>query len=87
LSELGSFVHPEPLEKGIRPEVWELVNVASNSNSNSETPPQEVLSLLEKRKEVRTDKNFAESDRLRDEISALGWVVKDTKEGQVLEKA
>jgi cysteinyl-tRNA synthetase len=46
-----------------------------------------VLSLLEQRKQVRADKNFAESDRLRDEISALGWTVKDTKEGQQLAKS
>jgi len=84
LSELGSFVHPDPLEKGIRPDVWEMVTEVSTA---ADAPPQEVLALLEQRKQVRTDKNFAESDRLRDEISSLGWVVKDTKDGQVLEKA
>jgi cysteinyl-tRNA synthetase len=36
--------------------------------------------------QVRAAKDFAESDRLRDAISALGWTVKDTKDGQQLEK-
>ena len=57
------------------------------TKSNDEAPPEEVLSLLEQRKQVRADKNFAESDRLRDAISALGWTVKDTKEGQQLLKS
>jgi cysteinyl-tRNA synthetase len=33
---------------------------------------------------VRAAKNWAESDRLRDAIATLGWVVKDTKEGPKL---
>lgn len=85
LSELGTCTPPEPIDKGIRPEVWQMVLDAANANRD-ETPPEEVLSLLEQRRQVRADKNFAESDRLRDEISALGWVVKDSKEGQQLTK-
>jgi cysteinyl-tRNA synthetase len=42
--------------------------------------------LLEARVAARLAKNFGESDRLRDELLALGIVVKDTKEGQVWEK-
>ncbi|MBI3151264.1 MAG: cysteinyl-tRNA synthetase [Chloroflexi bacterium] len=86
LSELGTCTPPDPIEKGIRPEVWKMVLNAAQS-ADDETPPDEVLSLLEKRKQARAEKNFAESDRLRDEISGLGWAVKDTKEGQQLEKA
>ncbi|MBE0680815.1 MAG: cysteinyl-tRNA synthetase [Anaerolineales bacterium] len=85
LNELGTCTPPEPIDKGIRPEVWQMVLDAANANRD-ETPPEEVLSLLEQRRQVRADKNFAESDRLRDEISALGWVVKDSKEGQQLTK-
>ncbi|WKZ34885.1 MAG: hypothetical protein QY332_14800 [Anaerolineales bacterium] len=84
LSELGTCTPPEPIEKGIRPHVWEMVLDAGRPND--EFPPDEVLSLLEQRKQVRADRNFAESDRLRDAISALGWQVKDTKEGQELTK-
>ena len=51
-----------------------------------DAPPAEALELLEKRKDARTRKDFAESDRLRDQISALGWTVQDSKEGQKLVK-
>lgn len=84
LAELGNCVPPNPVEKGIRPEVWEMI--ASVHGSANEDPSEEVLTLLEQRKQARANKDFAASDRLRDEIAAFGWRVKDTKEGQVLEK-
>ena len=46
----------------------------------------EVQSLLDQRAEARKAKNWAESDRLRDEIAALGWTVKDSRDGQSVEK-
>jgi cysteinyl-tRNA synthetase len=46
--------------------------------------PPEIETLLIKRAEARAAKNWPESDRLRDAIAALGWTVKDTKDGQKL---
>ena len=43
--------------------------------------PQAVLELVELRKQARTNKNWTESDRLRDLIKEKGYSVKDTKEG------
>lgn len=49
--------------------------------------PQEILDLVEERKKARADKNWAESDKLRDLISEKGYIVKDTKDGtEVLKK-
>ena len=48
--------------------------------------PAEIQSLLDARAEARKAKNWAESDRLRDEITAKGWIVKDSKEGQSVTK-
>ena len=44
--------------------------------------PAEIQALLDQRAEARKVKNWAESDRLRDEITAKGWFVKDSKNGQ-----
>ncbi|MCW2973423.1 MAG: cysteine--tRNA ligase [Thermoleophilia bacterium] len=41
----------------------------------------EAQSLVEQRDLARTKKDWAESDRLRDELIALGYVVRDTSEG------
>ena len=56
------------------------------NEKKQEEIPAEVKQLLDARAEARKSKNWAESDRLRDEIAALGWTVKDSREGQSLEK-
>ena len=48
--------------------------------------PEEILSLVKQRNEARANKDWAESDRLRDELIAKGYSVKDSKEGTVVEK-
>ena len=47
--------------------------------------PEEVQKLIELRNEARNSKNWAESDRLRDQLISKGYKVKDTKEGTVVE--
>ena len=43
--------------------------------------PQEILDLIEQRQQARKAKDFAASDRIRDELAAKGFVVEDTPEG------
>jgi hypothetical protein len=86
LSELGQFTSPESTEHGLRPDVWQMVVNAKNVAEEEDSPPAEVLILFEKRKDARGRKDFAESDRLRDQISAMGWTVQDSKGGQKLVK-
>jgi cysteinyl-tRNA synthetase len=43
--------------------------------------PPELVTLAEQRQRARADKDFAESDRLRDEIAAAGWDVRDEAGG------
>jgi len=53
----------------------------------AEPLPREILELMALRKQARADKNWQASDRLRDEIQALGYVVQDGKAGmQVIKK-
>jgi cysteinyl-tRNA synthetase len=48
--------------------------------------PTDVQTLLDARRDARARKDFASSDRLRGEIEALGYEVKDTSEGQTVRK-
>ena len=48
--------------------------------------PKEILDLMEQRKQARQEKNWAESDRLRDLIKEKGYEVKDTKDGMNIGK-
>jgi cyanophycinase-like exopeptidase len=84
LEELGEIRIPTELHKGIPGDVWEMVQSAREPGE--EEPPEEVLTLVEERQQARADKNWAASDRLRDEIAEMGWQVQDTPEGWNLEK-
>lgn len=48
--------------------------------------PKEILELVEQRKIARENKDWAESDRIRDVLKEKGYTVKDTKEGQIIEQ-
>ncbi len=47
---------------------------------------EEIQMLLNERKEARKNKDFKTSDILRDKIKDKGYIVKDTKDGQIIEK-
>ena len=50
--------------------------------------PDEVMALVEERKAARKEKNFARADELRAQIEALGYDVKETRQGtQVTKRA
>jgi cysteinyl-tRNA synthetase len=51
-----------------------------------EAVPAAIQQLADARSAARTQKNWAESDRLRDAIAAAGWEVRDSKDGQKLKK-
>jgi cysteinyl-tRNA synthetase len=46
----------------------------------------ELLQLLSARQAARTAKNWAQSDRLRDEAAAMGWEIRDTQGEQKLSR-
>jgi cysteinyl-tRNA synthetase len=60
-------------------EVFGLGNLAE-----IRTAPPDVVDLAEQRREARAGRDFDDADRLRDEIAARGWVVRDADEGYVL---
>jgi hypothetical protein len=84
LSELGEFRIPDPIEKDIPSRVWDMCLNAPPLGEDQ--PSQEVIILVERRVAARAEKNWAESDKLREEIAALGWMVQDAKEGYKLVK-
>lgn len=48
--------------------------------------PEDVLELVKSRNEARANKNWAESDRIRDILIEMGYTVKDSKDGTIVEK-
>lgn len=61
---------------------WERINRVLAFEREQDSIPAEIEALLAQRQEARAQKNWGLSDQLRDQILALGWQLKDTKEGQ-----
>ena len=51
-----------------------------------ESIPEEIKVLAQKRQDARNARNFAEADALRDQITAMGYELKDTPEGVKISK-
>ena len=52
-----------------------------------EKPPAEALELAVLRDAARADRDWAEADRLRGELRALGWEIRDGSDGPDLVRA
>ncbi len=62
-----------------------VLGLAFDELENEEVP-ESVEKLANERLKARNNKNWEESDRLRDEILKLGWIIEDTKDGYELKK-
>jgi cysteinyl-tRNA synthetase len=74
LAVLHSWRDHALLERGLA--VFGLDSLAARAEA-----PAELVALAEQRRAARGAKDFAESDRLRDEIAAAGWDVRDVAGG------
>ncbi len=63
---------------------WEKVDGVLAVTGNAAWIPPDVVALVETRAQVRLAKEWRKSDELRDQLAALGWDVRDSKEGQKL---
>jgi cysteinyl-tRNA synthetase len=61
---------------------WERINRALRLEAEAAELPAEIVKLTEARVQARLAKDFRKSDELRDQLNALGWEARDTKDGQ-----
>ncbi len=66
-------------------ELTGVLGLLYNRKQENEIPAQ-VQELVDARTAARKAKDFAEADRLRDEIAALGYAVKETRQGVEITK-
>ena len=62
-------------------------NGARRARRRPRSPAEEIDRRIAARLDARKAKNFAEADRIRDELAALGVVLKDSKDGTTWEMA
>jgi len=64
---------------------WKRINTVLDLEAETEAAiPDEVAQLAQQRENARREKNWKRGDELREQISALGWEVRDTKDGPKL---
>src|SRR5689334_18839752 len=61
---------------------WNRINQTLDFEGGETEMPAEVKMLAEARLQARLAKDFRKSDELRDQLNALGWEARDTKDGQ-----
>jgi cysteinyl-tRNA synthetase len=61
---------------------WKRVNAVLGLEMETIELPAEVAKLADERAQARLAKDFRKSDELRDQLNALGWEARDTRDGQ-----
>ena len=83
LAALGLTRQPE-WKEDIPQAVWDAARRTDLSISRKQEPPEPVLALVTARVQARANGDWGLSDRLRLEIAAAGWQVRDTPEGPLV---
>jgi cysteinyl-tRNA synthetase len=65
-------------------EMLDVLGLAGLLEASDSPPPQDVADLAHARQQARSERDFAEADRLRDELRARGWEVRDSADGPQL---
>lgn len=73
-------------EKAIIMHFFKAIDNIFGFLKEAEKIPAEILNLVKERDKARKEKNWKESDRLRDEIKANNYEVRDTVEGSVVKR-
>ncbi|MCR4557278.1 MAG: cysteine--tRNA ligase [Saccharofermentans sp.] len=73
--------------KQARDKIVELTGVLGIVLDLEDEIPKEITDLANKRAEAKKAKDYAEADRIRDEIISKGYIVKDVPGGFKIEKA
>jgi cysteinyl-tRNA synthetase len=71
----------ERLAPGRLAEMLRAFGLESLLDGDTDGAPEEVERLAAQRQEARDARDFERADRLRDELAALGWEIRDTADG------
>lgn len=62
-------------------ELTGVLNIANKSVEEDDSLSQKVEDLIAKRAQAKKEKNFALADKIRDELTAMGIAIEDTRQG------
>jgi cysteinyl-tRNA synthetase len=61
----------------------DVLGLKDEQDQNNDLLEGAIQVLIDIRKKVRADKNFALSDKIRDDLKAIGIQLKDNKDGSI----
>ncbi len=90
VSETNKTIEEKNVNKENLDEVYEAMmsfdKVLGILEHKKKDIPKEVEELAKKREEARQNKNWEESDKIRDEIKKMGYIIEDTPSGYRIRK-
>jgi cysteinyl-tRNA synthetase len=75
----------ETLKKLYSTALFDILGLKKEEKTNSELTGYLIKFVLDLRQKAKANKDFATSDKIRDELNSLGITIKDTKDGTVWE--
>ncbi len=84
LAELGRY-HLPAVPAGVAAGVWSAAQAERLAPAPAASLPPEVEALVAARQTARAAKDWKQADAVRARLQALGWQVKDTPQGPVVE--
>lgn len=85
LEVMGNFKGPISPEEGIGAEIWQQAldrEMGRIAAASSKMPlPEEIELLIQERERARKQGQWDEADRIRVQLTRLGWEVRDTSSG------
>ncbi len=86
VKDVNKYIEKEDLSKDVMDKIKEVFDIYLKLLGIERTREEEMLDseiqqLIEKRQKARAEKNWAEADRIRDELLKKGIVLEDTKDG------
>ena len=62
-------------------ELTGVLNIVQKRDDAVDPDAEKIEALIAQRAAAKKEKNFAEADRIRDELAAMGVTIKDTRQG------
>ena len=62
-------------------ELTGVLNLVQKRDDAVDPDAEKIEALIAQRAAAKKEKNFAEADRIRDELAAMGVTIKDTRQG------
>jgi hypothetical protein len=88
--DLGEYHPLDDPAQGLPEPVWQRAIAIQQAGRQQDLPdsaiPNEVWQLVNQRQAARQSKDWALADQIRDRIRGMGWELKDTNDGPVIER-